>query len=171
MDTPRESISARIRQAARSLGPFDYAATVVLLAVYVVGTSMDEGPDTSIDFYRAVATVIPTLLITVAIQGRIFELSRKVTFRHQYRTVLFAIVVFGGEAGTLMTIARDQTNWAAHLYVYMAVLALGLTTIYLALTGPVAADAAQAVEPPRADDHGEKPSGPHTRERDEHLDF
>jgi hypothetical protein len=135
MDTPHESISARVRRSARSLGPLDYAATAVLLAVYVIGTSLDEGPDTSLDFYRAVATVIPTLLITVAIQGRVFELSRKVTFRHQYRTVLFAIVVFGGEAGTLMTIAREKTNWAAHLYVYMAVLALGLATIYLALTG------------------------------------
>jgi hypothetical protein len=135
MDTSRQSISARVRQSAASLAPVDYAATLVLLAVYVIGTSMDEGPDTSMDFYRAVATVIPTLLITVAIQGRILELSRKVTFRHQYRTVLFAVVVFGGEAGTLMTIARQETNWAAHLYVYMAVLALGLATIYLALTG------------------------------------
>ena len=135
MDTPHESISARVRRSARALGPLDYAATALLLGVYVVGTSLDEGPDTSLDFYRSVATVIPTLLITVAIQGRVFELSRKVTFRHQYRTVLFAIVVFGGEAGTLMTIAREKTNWAAHLYVYMAVLALGLTTIYLALTG------------------------------------
>jgi predicted membrane channel-forming protein YqfA (hemolysin III family) len=135
MDTSRQSISARVRQSAASLAPGDYAATLVLLAVYVIGTSMDEGPDTSMDFYRAVATVIPTLLITVAIQGRILELSRKVTFRHQYRTVLFAVVVFGGEAGTLMTIARQETNWAAHLYVYMAVLALGLATIYLALTG------------------------------------
>jgi hypothetical protein len=135
MDTPSQSIAARVRRSVADLGPFDYAATLVLLAVYVIGTSMDEGPDTSIDFYRAVATVIPTLLITVAIQGRIFELSRKVTFRHQYRTVLFAIVVFGGEAGTLMTIAREKTNWAAHLYVYLAILALGLATLYLALTG------------------------------------
>ena len=132
---PQRSIFARARGWAAELGPFDYAVTFVLVAVYAIGTSMDEGPDTSIDFYRSVATVIPTLLVTVAIQGRIFELSRKVTFRHQYRTVLFAIVVFGGEAGTLMTIARDETNWAAHLYVYMAVLALGLATLYLALTG------------------------------------
>ena len=124
-----------MRRSAASLGPFDYAATLVLLAVYVIGTSMDQGPNTSIDFYRSVSTVIPTLLITVAIQGRVFELSRKVTFRLQYRTVLFAVVVFGGEAGTLMTIARDQTNWAAHLFAYMAVLTLGLATIYLALTG------------------------------------
>src|SRR5829696_9531416 len=87
METPSESISVRVRRAAASLGPFDYVATVVLLAVFVIGTSMDEGPDTSIDFYRAVATVIPTLLITVAIQGRIFELSRKVTFRHQCQSI------------------------------------------------------------------------------------
>src|SRR5829696_4664812 len=146
METPSESISVRVRRAAASLGPFDYVATVVLLAVFVIGTSMDEGPDTSIDFYRAVATVIPTLLITVAIQGRVFELSRKVTFRHQYRTVLFAIVVFGGEAGTLMTIARDKTNWAAHLYVYLAVFALGLATIYLALTGIEARETVQKDE-------------------------
>jgi hypothetical protein len=135
MDTSRENISVRLRRSAADLGPVDYAATLVLVAVFVIGTSMDEGPGTSIDFYRAVATVIPTLLITVAIQGRIFELSRKITFRHQYRTVLFAIVVFGGEAGTLMTIAREKTNWAAHLYVYLAILALGLATLYLALTG------------------------------------
>jgi hypothetical protein len=127
--------AARIFQAMRSLGPFDYAATLVLLAVYVIGTSMDDGPGTSMDFYRAATTVIPTLLITVAIQGRVFELSRKVTFRLQYRTVLFAIVVFGGEAGALMTIARQETNWAAHLYVYLALFALGLATLYLALTG------------------------------------
>jgi len=143
MDTPHESISDRLRRSARSLAPIDYAATVALLAVYVIGTSMNEGPNTSIDFYRACATVIPTLLITVAIQGRVFELSRKVTFRHQYRTVLFAIVVFGGEAGTLMTIARDKTNWAAHLYVYMAVLALGVATLYLALTGTEQSEQAQ----------------------------
>src|SRR5918997_12370 len=154
METPHQPISARVRQAAASPGPIDYAATLVLVAVYVIGTSMDEGPDTSIDFYRAVATVIPTLLITVAIQGRILELSRKVTFRHQYRTVLFAIVVFGGEAGTLMTIAREKTNWAAHLYVYMAVLALGLATIYLALTGTEQAEAAQEDEGPKTETPG-----------------
>jgi hypothetical protein len=135
MNTSRESFSVRLRRSARSLGPFEYAATFVLLAVYVIGTSMDDGPGTRMDFYRAVATVIPTLLITVAIQGRFFELSRKVTFRHQYRTVLFAVMVFGGEAGTLMTVARQETNWAAHLYVYMAILALGFATLYLALTG------------------------------------
>jgi hypothetical protein len=135
MDTPQRNISARLRVWIGSLGPFDYAATVGLVAVYGIGTSMDEGPGTSMDFYSAVTTVIPALLITVAIQGRFFELSRRVTFRHQYRTVLFAVVVFGGEAGALMTIARQETNWAAHLYVYMAVLALGLATIYLALTG------------------------------------
>jgi uncharacterized membrane protein YsdA (DUF1294 family) len=135
MNTSHDSIAVRVGRAAAALGPLDYGATVVLVAVYAIGTSMDEGPDTSLDFYRSVATVIPTLLITVAIQGRVFELSRKVTFRHQYRTVLFAIVVFGGEAGALMTIAREKTNWAAHLYVYLAVLALGITTIYLALVG------------------------------------
>jgi hypothetical protein len=135
MNTSPESFSVRLRRSVASLGPFEYAATLVLVAVYVIGTSMDEGPGTSMDFYRAVATVIPTLLITVAIQGRFFELSRKVTFRHQYRTVLFAVVVFGGEAGTLMTVARQETNWAAHLYVYMAVLALGIAMTYLALTG------------------------------------
>lgn len=135
MNTPHQTISARLRRAARSLGPFDYAATLVLLAVYIIGTSMDEGPDTSMDFYRAAATVIPTLLITVAIQGRVFELSRKVAFRMRYRTVLLAVVVFGGEAGVLMTLARQKTNWAAHLYVYVAVFALGLALLYLALTG------------------------------------
>jgi hypothetical protein len=152
MDTPRQSISTRLRRGTGSLGPLDYAATLALLAVYVIGTSMDEGPDTSMDFYRAVATVIPTLLITVAIQGRIFELSRKVTFRHQYRTVLFAIVVFGGEAGTLMTIAREKTNWAAHLYVYLAILALGLATLYLALTGTP-----EEEEPVKKDESGGTP--------------
>jgi predicted membrane channel-forming protein YqfA (hemolysin III family) len=150
MNTSRESISVRLRRSASSLHPFDYAATLALLAVYVIGTSMDDGPDTSMDFYRAVATVIPTLLITVAIQGRILELSRKVTFRHQYRTVLFAVVVFGGEAGTLMTIAREETNWAAHLYVYMAVLALGLATLYLALTGTEEAEPGQDEQAPEA---------------------
>ena len=135
MNIPRETIFTRVREAAASLGPLDYAVTVALLAVYVIGTSLDEGPGTSMDFYRAAATVIPTLLITVAIQGRVFELSRKVTFRLRYRTVLFAVVVFGGETGTLMTLARQKTNWAAHLYVYLAVLALGLAVIYLALTG------------------------------------
>jgi len=152
METPSESISVRVRPAAASLGPLDYVATFALLAAFVIGTSMDEGPDTSIDFYRAVATVIPTLLITVAIQGRVFELSRKVTFRHQYRTVLFAIVVFGGEAGTLMTIARDKTNWAAHLYVYLAVFALGLATLYLALTGIEQLESAREDGSSRADD-------------------
>jgi hypothetical protein len=135
METPRQGISARIRHSAQSLGPFDYAATLALVAVYVIGTSMDEGPNTSMDFYRAAATVIPTFLITVAIQGRVFELSRKVTFRLRYRTVMLAVVVFGGEAGTLMTLARQKTNWAAHLYVYLAVFALGLALLYLALTG------------------------------------
>ena len=138
-----KQVFTRVRQAVRSLGPFDYVATVALLAVYVIGTSMDEGPGTSMDFYRSVATVIPTLLITVAIQGRVFELSRKVTFRMQYRTVMFALVVFGGEAGALMTIARQHTNWAAHLYVYFAVLALGLATIYLTLAGTERAEPMQ----------------------------
>jgi hypothetical protein len=126
----------QVRQSARSLGPFDYAATVVLLTVYVVGTSMDDGPKTDMAYYSAAATVIPSLLIAVAIQGRVLELSRKMSFRMRYRTVLLAIVVFGGETGTLMTLARQETNWAAHLYVYLALISLGLTMLYLALVGP-----------------------------------
>jgi hypothetical protein len=136
MQPPHTSPAAHLRRAARSLGPFDYSATVALLAIYAIGTSLDEGPRTSMDFYRAAATVIPTLLITVAVQGRVLELSRKVSFRLQYRTVLLAVVVFGGETGTLMTLARQRTNWAAHLYVYLAVLALGVALLYLALAGP-----------------------------------
>jgi hypothetical protein len=126
----------QVRQAAASLSPLDYAATVALLAVYAVGTSLDEGPKTSLDFYRAAATVIPTLLVAVAIQGRVLELSSKVTFPRRYRTVMLAVVVFGGETGALMTIAREKTNWAAHLYVYLALVSLGLLLLYLALVGP-----------------------------------
>lgn len=125
-----------VRHAAASLSPLDYAATVALVAVYAIGTSLDEGPKTSLDFYRAAATVIPTLLVAVAIQGRVLELSRKVTFPRRYRTVMLAVVVFGGETGALMTIAREKTNWAAHLYVYLALVSLGLLLLYLALVGP-----------------------------------
>lgn len=124
-----------VRRAAASLSPIGSAVTVVLLGVYAVGTSMDDGPGTSLDFYRSAASVIPSLLIAVAVQGRVLELSLKATFRHQYRTVVLAIVVFGGEAGALMTIARDETNWAAHLYVYLALMSLGLTLLYQALRG------------------------------------
>ena len=132
----RDSRAHRIGQALASLSPLDYLATAALVAVYAIGTSLDDGPGTSIDFYRSAATVIPTLLIAVAIQGRILELSRQVTFRRRYRTVMLAIVVFGGETGALMTIAREKTNWAAHLYVYLALLSLGLAMLYLALLGP-----------------------------------
>ncbi len=110
---PHPSRIGRLRQAAASLRPLDYlaaaalaAATAALAAIYAVGTSIDEGPNTSLDFYRSAATVIPTFLIAVAIQGRVLELSQKVGFRRRYWTVLLAIVVFGGEAGALMTIAR-----------------------------------------------------------------
>jgi hypothetical protein len=106
------------------------------LAIYAIGTSLDEGPKTSLDFYRSAATVIPTLLVAVAIQGRVLELSSKLTFPRRYRTVMLAVVVFGGETGALMTIARDKTNWAAHLYVYLALMSLGLLLLYLALVGP-----------------------------------
>ncbi len=116
---------SRVRHAAASLTPLDYAATVSLVAIYAVGTSLDEGPKTSLDFYRSAATVIPTLLVAVAIQGRVLELSSKVTFARRYRTVMLAVVVFGGETGALMTIAREKTNWAAHLYVYLALIRLG----------------------------------------------
>jgi hypothetical protein len=126
----------RVRRALASLSPLDYLATALLVAVYAIGTSLDDGPGTSIDFYRSAATVIPTLLIAVAIQGRILELSRHISFRRRYRTVLLAIVVFGGETGALMTIAREKTNWAAHLYVYLALMSLGIAMLYLALTGP-----------------------------------
>ena len=126
----------RVREAAGSLNPLDYAATVALVAIYAVGTSLDEGPKTNMDFYRSAATVIPTLLVAVAIQGRLLELSTKLTFARRYRTVLLAVVVFGGETGALMTIARDKTNWAAHLYVYLALVSLGLLLLYLALVGP-----------------------------------
>ena len=125
-----------VRRAAASLRPVDYAATLALVGVYAVGTSLADGPGTSLDFYRSAATVIPSLLIAVAVQGRVLELSRKETFRHQYRTVMLAVVVFGGEAGALMTIARDETNWAAHLYVYLALISLGLILLYQALRGP-----------------------------------
>src|SRR5687767_743912 len=136
MTTSRPSESTQVRRAMASLSPLDYVATLALLAVYVIGTSLDDSPNTSGDFYRSAATVIPTLLIAVAIQGRILELSSKPTFRHQYRTVMFAVVIFAGETGALMTIARDETNWAAHLYVYLALISLGLTLLYQALRGP-----------------------------------
>jgi hypothetical protein len=126
----------QVRQAAAALNPLDYVATLGLLVIYGVGTSLDEGPKTSMDFYRAAATVIPTLLVAVAIQGRVLELSSKVTFPRRFRTVLLAVVVFGGETGALMTIAREKTNWAAHLYVYLALVSLGLLLLYLALVGP-----------------------------------
>jgi hypothetical protein len=125
-----------VRQAAASLSPLDYAATIGLLAVYGIGTSLEEGPKTSLDFYRAASTVIPTLLVAVAIQGRVLELSSKLTFARRYRTVMLAVVVFGGETGALMTLAREKTNWAAHLYVYLALVSLGLLLLYLALVGP-----------------------------------
>jgi hypothetical protein len=128
--------SGRLRQAAASLGPLDYVATIALVATYAIGTSRDDGPATSMDFYRAAATVIPTLLVAVAISGRALELSSKIDFRRQYRTVMLAVVVFGGETGALMTIARQETNWAAHLYVYLALASLGLLLLYLALAGP-----------------------------------
>ena len=133
---PRESKIGQLRDTAASLKPLDYVVTIALVAVFAVGTSLDEGPKTSLDFYRSAATVIPTLLIAVAVQGRVLELSRHVTFRRRYRTVLLAIVVFGGETGALMSIARDETNWAAHLYVYLALMSLGLLMLYLALVGP-----------------------------------
>jgi hypothetical protein len=133
---PHKSRSGQVRQAAASLSPLDYAATVALVAIYAIGTSFDEGPKTSLDFYRSAATVIPTLLVAVAIQGRVLELSSKLTFPRRYRTVMLAVVVFGGETGALMTIARGETNWAAHLYVYLALMSLGLLLLYLALVGP-----------------------------------
>lgn len=136
MSPPSNSRIAHVRQAAGSLSPLDYAATVALVAIYAIGTSLDTGPGTSLDFYRSAATVIPTLLVAVAIQGRVLELSTKLTFRRRYRTVLLAIVVFGGETGALMTIGRNTTNWAAHLYVYLALVSLGLLLLYLALAGP-----------------------------------
>ena len=136
MKTPRESKLGRVRGSAASLSPFDYAATVALLAIYAIGTSLDEGPKTDMAYYSAAATVIPGLLIAVAVQGRVLELSRKISFRVRYRTVLLAVVVFGGETGTLMTLARQETNWAAHLFVYLALLSLGVTLLYLALIGP-----------------------------------
>src|SRR5688572_7633147 len=87
-NAPHESRIGQLRQAAASLRPFDYlaaaalvAATAALVAIYAVGTSIDEGPKTSLDFYRSAATVIPTLLIAVAIQGRVLELSQKISFR------------------------------------------------------------------------------------------
>jgi predicted membrane channel-forming protein YqfA (hemolysin III family) len=135
MVASRSSKFTEARRAAASLGVLDYAATLALVAVYAVGTSIDNGPGTSVDFYRSAATVIPSLLIAVAVQGTVLQLALKPTFRHQYRTVLLAIVVFGGETGALMTIARDKTNWAAHLYVYLALLSLGLTLLYQTLRG------------------------------------
>jgi hypothetical protein len=126
----------QVRQAASLLSPLDYAAIVALVAIYAVGTSLEDGPGTNRDFYRAAATVIPTLLVAVAIQGRVLELSSKLTFARRYRTVLLAVVVFGGETGALMTLAREKTNWAAHLYVYLALISLGLLLLYLARVGP-----------------------------------
>jgi hypothetical protein len=59
--------------------------------------------------------VISTLLIAVAIQGWVLELARKPTFRQQYRTVLLAIVLFGGDSGALMSIARNKTKPIDHI--------------------------------------------------------
>ena len=141
MPRKRESKGAQVREAMASLSPLDYAATIALIAIYAIGTSLDDGPDTNIAYYSSAAAVIPTLLVAVAIQGRVLELHPKLTFRRRYRTVLLAIVVFGGETGALMTIAREETNWAAHLFVYLALVSLGLLLLYLALVGPERFDA------------------------------
>ena len=136
MEASGGSWLTRVRQAAASLSPLDYVATAGLVAIYAIGTSLDDGPATSMDFYRAASTVIPTLLVAVAISGRVLELTPKISFARRYRTVMLAVVVFGGETGALMTIARGETNWAAHLYVYLALMSLGLLLLYLALVGP-----------------------------------
>jgi hypothetical protein len=54
MNKCRESISVRVGRSMRFLGPFDYAATLVLVAVYVIGTSMDDGPGTSMGLIEVV---------------------------------------------------------------------------------------------------------------------
>lgn len=56
---------SQVRRAMASLGLVDYLATAVLVAVYAVGTSLDDGPGTSIDFYRSAATVLMSLGITM----------------------------------------------------------------------------------------------------------
>jgi hypothetical protein len=148
----RDDLSSRVRSSAAALTPFDYLATVLLIAVYAIGTSLDDGPGTSMDFYRAAATVIPTLLVAVAISGRALELSSRHSFARQYRTVMLAVVVFGGETGALMTIGRGETNWAAHLYVYLALMSLGLLLLYLALLGPSRFQREEDEEPEEEED-------------------
>ncbi len=67
MSTPKPSRFTPVRRAAALLSPLDYAATSLLVGVYAVGTSLDEGPKTSLDYYRSAATVTPSLLIAVAV--------------------------------------------------------------------------------------------------------
>jgi hypothetical protein len=112
MSAPRKSTIGQVRQAAASLSPLDYTRHRCPCRHL-----RHRHEPRSLDFYRSAATVIPTLLVAVAIQGRVLELSSKLTFPRRYRTVMLAVVVFGGKTGALMTIARDKTNWAAHLYV------------------------------------------------------
>ena len=136
MGAARQTSSLDFAQRLRSLSPFDYAATLALLAGFT--SSAPAWTKGLTPAWTSTGRPRPSYrnsLITVAIQGRVFELSRKVTFRTRYRTVMFAVVVFGGETGALMTIGRQETNWAAHLYVYLALFALGLATLYLALAG------------------------------------
>jgi hypothetical protein len=40
MRASRKSSIGQVRQAAASLGPLDYVATVALVAIYVIGTSV-----------------------------------------------------------------------------------------------------------------------------------
>jgi hypothetical protein len=46
-----------------------------------------------------------------------------------------------------MTPARQKTNWAAHLFVYLALVSLGVVLLYLALVGPE-----RFKKPPREDE-------------------
>jgi hypothetical protein len=126
------------------------AAVIFYAIVWVLWDSVGLGHPAQLQFFRAAATVLPTLLVALAV-GAGARLLKGATHARRGRgalaahffTVCFIFVVGFGEATALYTLGRkDEPNNFATGAVVAALAATFVALLYLAFTREVAPEQA-----------------------------
>ena len=111
-------------------------ALAAFVIVSVVANLLPGRPSTDLAFYEAAAQVIPVLVLALAVESRLFRLPRVDDDPRALATILFLILLGGGEVGALTTLANQATDWFSHFAVIASLALTGLLIIIIAMVDP-----------------------------------
>jgi hypothetical protein len=94
-------------QVGRSVSRFEAAHAAWVFTGFLILVVLR--PSVSEEFYRTRATIIPTLLLTLAVAGRFFIVSKPASVPRGDPTFIL-LEIAGGEAAALVVVAGTEPN-------------------------------------------------------------